>query len=133
MTKSRDKEKISVLSARVARLQADIAELQTELYAAKRKKDYILPSGFYLEQAPSGALILHVPAEVGYFPITLPESPDAAFNTVRRIFQNQKLAAGSPKIIGSPAVPTERMVKEWEKNGGKVTSLRTIRVEDFNP
>jgi hypothetical protein len=127
--KSQTKQ-ITYLRGQVNNLLADNQLLSQKLSVAKAKKDYLLPSGMYLEQDPSGNLILHVPAETTYFPVVLSQDGPTAYAQILRIFHNQKIL---PHKIGTDAVPTERILKEWEDRGGTVITNRKLKVEDFNP
>jgi len=127
--KSQTKQ-ITSLREQVNKLSAENQSLAEKLALAKSKKDYILPSGMYLEQDPSGNLILHVPSETTYFPVTLAQDGATAFSQIRRIFQNQRAL---PHKIGSDAVPTDAVLKQWFAQGGRVGTDRKLKIEDFNP
>ena len=128
-TKSLSKQ-ISILRDQVNKLSAENVQLSEKLSLTKAKKTYLLPAGMYLEQDPSGNLILHVPAETTYFPVTLSQDGLTAISQIRRIFHNQKML---PHKIGTDAVPTDRVLKDWMLSGGRVGTDRKLKVEDFNP
>jgi hypothetical protein len=130
MSATTQSKQINKLRTQLAEKDREILALSEQLFEAKKKRDFILPSGMYLEQDPSGQLILHVPAETTYFPVNLGLDDATAMRHIRRIFSNQKVL---PHKIGTDAVPTDRVLKEWLQNGGRVGTDRKLKIEEFNP
>ena len=87
MSKSSNSSQVLKLRAQIAALEEEKRILSEKLLDARRPIS--LPSGFYLEQDNNDNLIIHVPAQRSYNPITLPKDPILAFRIIQDIFLNE--------------------------------------------
>jgi len=128
MAKSSDNKTIPKLRAEILRLEEEKRDLLAKLTDARRPVP--LPSGFYLDKDANDNLVVHVPAQRSYNPITLPLDPILFYRIIHEIFMNRKVL---PHDLGRASCPTQSMVDEWIKAGNKVTTDRKCKVEDFQP
>jgi hypothetical protein len=123
MSKSSNSSQVLKLRAQIAALEEEKRILSEKLLDARRPIS--LPSGFYLEQDNNDNLIIHVPAQRSYNPITLPKDPILAFRIIQDIFLNRKVL---PHDFGRASCPTQSMVDEWVKQGNKITTDRKPKI-----
>jgi hypothetical protein len=112
---------ISKLREEIAELRKTISDLEEKLAIAKAP--VVLPSGFFFEHDNNDDYVLHIPAQRTFHPIVLPKDPIAAFGVIRRIFMSRKVL---PANLGRASCPTQSMVDDWVKEGGKITTDRKV-------